>query len=262
MLLLSVPTHAAGEPLTIPGLRAADALALARVARSLAAGAAPMARPLEGRFVAVVAGSQDQPSAGVFALAAQALGARVAHIAPADLGLGLGDAANAQDTARLLGRLYAAIGCAGLDMPSVALLKLTCGVPVLHDLAADIHPSRLLADLMTLQQAQCEGVARPPRRPRLGLHGAPRSSLLQAWQEMAAGAGVELIDLSGRGAAARSAGCDFVCRPGPPPELLAVAVAAGTSPYRHQESSLWQRQRSNHALVVQALLLNELGARR
>lgn len=254
----SVPMHATSRPLTVPGLHAAEALALMQAAQRLGAAGLQTARVLDGRHVAVVATSEHQPSAEVFALAAQALGARVARITPADLGLA--DTASAADAARLLGRLYAAIGCAGLDLPSVALLKLNCGVPVLHDLAAQTHASRLLADVMTLKQVLAGAAAVPHRRPRLGLYGAPRSALLRAWRKMAAGAGVELIDLCARGADARSAGCDFVCRPGPPPELL--ALSPGPSHGVPREASLSDQQRSNHVLVVRALLHHELGARR
>lgn len=253
----SVSKHATGVPLTVPGLRPADALALMQAVQGSGVGL-QTTRVLDGQHVAVLAPTENHPSAEVFSCAAQALGARIARIAPADLGLG--DAASAPDTARLLGRLYAAIGCAGLDLKSVTLLKRTCGIPVLHDLAADTHGTRLLADAMTLSQALHEADPAAPSRPRLGVYGPPRSALLRAWKQMAAGVGVDVIGLFEAGSDAHTAGCHFVCRPGAPCELLAIA-SIGSHAASH-ETSLAHRQRSNHCLVVQVLLRHELGARR
>lgn len=251
----------------MPGLRAAETWVLMQGGQRLSPVDSPAVKLLEGRHVAVVASAEQLRAANVFAQAAQALGARVAHITPADLGLA--DTDSAADAARLLGRLYAAVGCAGLDRPSQELLMLHCGVPVLHDLAGPTHASRLLADVMTLKQAWAAAPASPvaahPVAPlRLGLHGAPRSALLRAWRRWAAEVGVELLDLSASDAAARRAGCDFVCRPGPPAELLALSWNRSSGP-RHggpEETSLLERQLSNHVVVVQALLQQALGSRR
>ncbi len=249
-------THAAGGLLAVPGLQAADTWALMQAAQT-GAGASTLAMPslLYGRHVALVTSREHDPSAEVFARAAQAMGAHVASILPADLGLK--DAASASHTARLLGRLYDVVGCAGLDLKSVALLKRTCGVPVLHDLAADTHASRLLADVMTLKQALHAAASPSPASPRLGVYGPARSALLRIWKKVAADAGVDVVSLSEPGADAPAAGCHFVCRPGVPPELLAVAAASSRTTPR--EASLADLQRRNHRLVVQALLRSELG---
>jgi ornithine carbamoyltransferase len=249
----------------MPGLRAAEAMALVQAAqRGTAAPGWPAPRVLEGRHVAVVASSEADATADVFAHAARALGARTALIAPIDLGLGAGagtgTGTGASDTARLLGRLYAAIGCSGLEPDTVALLQRSSGVPVLHDLAADTHASRLLADLMTMEQVLHDSAAPPATRPRLGVQGRARSALLRAWKRLGAAAGVHVIGLPEPQASAQAAGCDFVCRPGSPPELLDVR-AAGLRAAAAPASSLSPQQRQNHCLVVQLLLRNELGAR-
>jgi hypothetical protein len=250
--------HANGAPLAVPGLQAADARALMLRALGLgSAGPEPPPRVLDGRHVALLTRSDSHPSAEVFAGAALDLGARVARIVPA--ALGLGDTATAPGTLRVLGRLYSAIGCAGIDRRSVELLKQSCAVPVLNDLAASTHASRLLADVMTLKQVRREAAPPDAPRPRLGVYGPPRSRLLQAWLRIAPGAEIEVVDLSEAGADGRHAACDFVCRPGEPPELLAlVADRRSDAP---AEASLLERQRHNHRLVVQALLRSAQGSR-
>jgi Aspartate/ornithine carbamoyltransferase, carbamoyl-P binding domain len=250
-------THPHAGPLGVPGLRLDDAMALMQDTPARQGTPPPKGRVLEGRHVAIVCASEHEPSAAVFIGAAQALGARIARISPADLELD--HQARAADTARLLGRLYAAIGCAGLDPASVALLRHTCGVPVLHDLAAQAHASRLLADVMTLKQVLRDRAAPLPSRPRLGVLGPARSTLMRAWKQVAGASGIEVIELSRPGADAGAAGCHFVCRPGEPPELL--AVEAGGLPASVPGPSLAERQRINHGLVVQAMLRNEVGSR-
>ena len=251
--------HDTGWTPAVPGLCAADVVALMRAA-SGGAGVAALAPPkvLQGRHVAVLAPGDHHPSAAVFAGAAQALGAHVSRIALADLAPG--DPASAADTARMLGRLYTVIGCAGLDLKSVTLLRRCSGVPVLHDLAADTHATRLLADLMTLKQVLQDAPPNGSTRPRLGVCAAPGSSLWRAWRKMAAGAGFDVVELGEACAHGQTAGCHFICRPGAPPELFAMGRAAAPTP--PQAVSLCERQRSNHRLVVQALLCNALSARR
>ena len=220
-----------------PGLSVAQAQALSHAARR-----AGPAAPLAGRHVAMVSAHPEGASARVFAGAAGALGARVVQLGPADLDLA--DARGADAAARMLGRLYVAVGCSGLDKPSLALLERGCTAPVLHDLAATTHASRLLADVMTIQDAR---TASPRHRVRLGVRGRPRSRLLGAWQQLADAVGVEVVDLSTPAQAARARECDFVCLPQRPPLLLM------------QGRSLATLQMHNHQKVVQAWLCQALG---
>ena len=254
------PTHAFGGLPDVPGLCPADTLALLQTGtRPPAAGPPAEARLLEGRHLAIVVAGTGDPSAEVFIDAARALGASLARISPDDLALE--DVARAADTARLLGRLYAVVGCAGLGPRSVAVLRHACGVPVLDDLAAAAHPSRLLADVMTLKQAWRNAEAGTPARPRLGVYGPARSALLRAWKNIGAASGVDVVDLSAPGAAAAAAALDFVCRPGQPPELLALGAHGATAgPREALLVSLAAQQRCNHSLVVQALLRKALGS--
>ena len=234
------------SPLRLPGLTPAEASALLQTLRR-GAGISRTAGALQGRHVALVAAHAQSPSALAFAHAAQALGAQVALVHPGDLNLQHGP--GVANTLRMLVRLYVAIGCAGLDATSLALLRRSSALPVLHNLAAAHHPLRLLADVLTLQEC-----AAPfgQRRWRLGVDGRPRSRLLRAWQALATTLPLEVLDLSAPRLDARRLGCDFLCLPQQPPLLLALddRTPAGRS--------LQPQQWHHHQHVVQTALRRAL----
>lgn len=87
--------------------------------------------------------SDSSPEAVLFQTAAQELNARVVCIRPSVAQLASSDAV--RDTARVLGRLYAAIECQGLAPALVAQIRQHAGVPVFDGLASAQHPSAALA---------------------------------------------------------------------------------------------------------------------
>lgn len=247
------------SPLRLPGMAESEARALLHALQSRAgyglAGFGRAAGALHGRHVVLVAADARSPSAQAFTRAAQALGAQVAQVRPSDLNL---HGPAVADTLRMLARLYSAIGCAGLDRASLALLRRGSALPVLHDLAAAHHPLRVLADLLTLKECA------PPaaeRCLRLGIVGRPRSRLLHIWRALTATQPLEVkdlsapgLDLSAPGLDGASLGCDFLCLPQQPPLLLALdgTAAAGRS--------LQAQQWRHHQRVVQAALCRALDA--
>jgi ornithine carbamoyltransferase len=96
---------------------------------------------LRGRHLGLLCNDVDQPAARLFHIAAEGLGARVSDIAP----LQPDPAGGHAGTARLLGRLYDAIECQGLEAAVVAELRTRAGIPVFAGLATDAHPSAWLA---------------------------------------------------------------------------------------------------------------------
>ena len=151
-------------------------LAAAQVLR-LAGG---KAQPLRGRHVAVVCEAPHSASAEVFASAAAALGAGVAHLRPSTLQLI--DKQTRRDTVSALGRLYAAIECDGVAPSVVAVLRRFAGVPVFSAVAEATHPTWLLADQWTAQQLADDAAAgttgvRPTSAER---HAANHGGLVQA----------------------------------------------------------------------------------
>ncbi|WP_290661958.1 hypothetical protein [Aquabacterium sp.] len=112
------------KALNVPnGLNAQQVEALRCVADSLAApstGGAPQML-LRGKNIALVCGQSDLDDASVFERAAIGLGARVARIRSSDAGLAPG--AELIATARMLGRLYDAVECQGVDDEVLAQLE-------------------------------------------------------------------------------------------------------------------------------------------
>jgi len=65
----------------------------------------------------------------------------------------LGEKESIQDTARVLGRMFDAIAFRGFAQETVRALAEFSGVPVYNGLTDLYHPTQVLADLMTLQEA-------------------------------------------------------------------------------------------------------------
>ena len=65
----------------------------------------------------------------------------------------LGAKESVKDTARVLGRIFDGILFRGFAQETVATLARYSGVPVWNGLTDDFHPTQILADLMTMQEA-------------------------------------------------------------------------------------------------------------
>ncbi len=65
----------------------------------------------------------------------------------------LGHKESVEDTARVLGRMFDAIMFRGFSQNTVELLSRWSGVPVYNGLTDMAHPTQVLADLMTLEEA-------------------------------------------------------------------------------------------------------------
>jgi ornithine carbamoyltransferase len=165
----------------IEDLSASDVQALLAHAR-----AAPGAAVLRGRHVAVVSDTAASESADALAAAALALGATVVRLHPGKLRLE--DRAGLRATALLLGRLYALIGVEGLDARAARTLGRWAGVPVLDGVAAPCHPSRLLADLLAMQ----EHAGRPPAEITLELAGDAAPASARAWRRLSGLTGLRI----------------------------------------------------------------------
>ena len=154
-----------------------------RIQRAARVGAPP--RSLHGRNIARL-GRADGADDGAFDRAASELGAQVTHVGAH--GPGLASSAGLQRTARMLGRLYDAIDCAGLPQPHFEGLVREAGVPVFNGLASRNHPLRMLAVVVELQAL----AGHDPRGLRVALCADPASPLCLALQRLAALAGVDL----------------------------------------------------------------------
>lgn len=229
-------------------LTAPDARALLATARAFKQ-AKGHGLPLKGKHVAVLCECPPGAVADVFTVAARGLGAQVTSIRPSESRLV--DSDDIRAMARILGRLYDAIECDGMDPAFMLELARTAAVPVTNVLLQDRHPTRMLADLMTMQEFS----AGPVEALTVCVVGDERSPWSVVWREFAAVCGLvvfagdpcEAVDLATRPIV-------FVCDPqgarcsdGHP----ALKMAGSGS---RRAVSLARQQVTNHRFVVQALL--------
>jgi ornithine carbamoyltransferase len=164
---------------SLQNLSCDDVLALLDGAGRLkrAARAGQPCTPLRGKNLALLGEVED----GLLRRAATELGAKVAFLS-AQGGHGL------NGSARLLGRLYDAVD--GGRMPDAALEQLNrdAGVPVFNGLGADDHPSRVLAELLTIQEHAGKALA----GLRVLFIGDPETPCGKALRRAAALTGIDL----------------------------------------------------------------------
>ena len=104
----------------------------------LAALAGSDARPLLGKHLALVC-EQEGPDAELFRQAGIGLGARVTTLRPT-----LGDASSHAEvvrTSRLLGRLYDAVECQGIEPRLVRQIRTAADIPIFEGVASSGHSS-------------------------------------------------------------------------------------------------------------------------
>ena len=99
---------------------------------------------LRGRHFALLCEQEDHADARLFRQAASALGAHTAFIRLSQCGLD--NEAQLSRTAQLLGRLYDAVECQGVDGPLVSRLAREAGIPAFAGLATVTHPTAGLID--------------------------------------------------------------------------------------------------------------------
>ena len=109
------------------------------------------ARVLAGTDIAlIVEKTATRPRAAV-EVAAHDQGASVTYLDPS--GSQLGHKESVADTARVLGRMYDAIEFRGSAQLDVEELARHAGVPVYNGLTNEWHPTQMLADFLTMQEA-------------------------------------------------------------------------------------------------------------
>lgn len=171
------------------------------------------ASALSGRNVALLSDTSPADGAGSLRQAAIDLGAQVSHVRPSDARIAPGSADEA--TARLLGRLYDAIDCEEMPSQLVADVARGAGVPVFNGLGGSRHPTRVLAELLAMQ----DHCGKSLDAMSVCFVGDPRTPCGDALLRAAAATGIELRIASPRDR-------------WPPPELWerlkAAAVAHGT----------------------------------
>jgi ornithine carbamoyltransferase len=140
-------------------------------------------RPLRGKKLALLSARSDERKPSKFRQAAADLGAHVAHV-HATVPFGKDSA----PAARLLGRLYDAIDCEGLDAATLQQIEREASVPVFNGLDGEAHPIRVLATLLGLQHRAVQ----PVSRLSIAYLGDARTPEADALLQAAALSGMEL----------------------------------------------------------------------
>lgn len=115
-----------------------------------------LAGRLRGRHFALLAESDDDPSAVLFRRAVDGLGGRVTHIRLSQAGLD--DDRELARTAQMLGRLYVAVECQGAPASLVPQLSRAAGIPAFDGVATAAHPTASLIESLP------DGIAADRRR--------------------------------------------------------------------------------------------------
>jgi ornithine carbamoyltransferase len=126
---------------------------------------------LRGKRLGLLCEDDDVSSARLFRGAAVALGAHVAHLRPSLSGLVTPQ--DLQHTAHMLGRLYDAVECQGLNAAVVAQLRGACTIPVYDGIASSDHPTAALAGSL--------GCGATPDHRRFVLQAALLQTIANLW---------------------------------------------------------------------------------
>jgi len=111
-------------------------------------------RLLRGKNLGLLRETQDNEALALFLRSAGELGA---HVATMHCGLSAASAPrDVQHTARMLGRLYDALECQGIDPAVVQQIARHAGIPVYEGVAMERHPSAGLAELLGDETSQAD----------------------------------------------------------------------------------------------------------
>ena len=106
---------------------------------------------LGGREIALIFEKTSTRTRAAFEVAAFDQGAHVTYLDPS--GSQMGHKESVADTARVLGRMFDAIEFRGAAHEAVEELARHAGVPVYNGLTDEWHPTQMLADFLTMQEA-------------------------------------------------------------------------------------------------------------
>lgn len=108
-------------------------------------------RYLEGKNVVLLFEKDSTRTRCAFEVGAKDLGMGVTYLGPT--GSQMGNKESIKDTARVLARMYDGIEYRGFDQQIVEDLAKYSSVPVWNGLTNEFHPTQMLADIMTMQEA-------------------------------------------------------------------------------------------------------------
>ncbi len=108
-------------------------------------------RYLEGKNIVLLFAKTSTRTRCSFEVGAMDLGMGVTYLDPESSQMGKKE--SIEDTARVLGRFYDGIEFRGFAHSDVEALAANAGVPVWNGLTTEWHPTQMLADVLTMQEA-------------------------------------------------------------------------------------------------------------
>ena len=105
---------------------------------------------LSGANIALIFEKASTRTRCAFEVAAHDQGAHVTYLDPSGSHLGLKE--SAEDTGRVLGRMYDGIEYRGFSQRTVETLASSSGVPVWNGLTDEWHPTQSLCDMLTMRE--------------------------------------------------------------------------------------------------------------
>ena len=106
---------------------------------------------LHGKEIALIFEKTSTRTRAAFEVATFDQGGHVTYLDPS--GSQMGHKESVADTARVLGRMFDAIEFRGAEHEAVEELSRFAGVPVYNGLTDEWHPTQMLADFLTMQEA-------------------------------------------------------------------------------------------------------------
>jgi ornithine carbamoyltransferase len=128
-------------------------------------------RALDGKNLVLLFEKTSTRTRCAFEVAAHDQGAHVSYLDPS--GSHLGHKESVADTARVLGRMYDAIGYRGSRQAVVEELAARAGIPVYNALTDTWHPTQMLADMLTMSELS----AKPLQQVRYAYLGDARHNM-------------------------------------------------------------------------------------
>jgi len=105
---------------------------------------------LTGKNIVLIFEKTSTRTRSAFEVSAYDQGAHLTYLEPTISQIGHKE--STKDTARVLGRMYDAIGYRGFGQEVVEELAKYAGIPVINALTNEFHPTQVLADFMTMQE--------------------------------------------------------------------------------------------------------------
>jgi ornithine carbamoyltransferase len=128
------------------------------------------AQRMTGRNIALIFEKASTRTRSAFEVGAHDQGAHVTYIGPGESQLGHKE--TAEDTARVLGRMFDGIEYRGFSQDIVETLGKYAGIPVWNGLTDQWHPTQMLADILTIR----DHVAKPLEEVALCYLGDARNN--------------------------------------------------------------------------------------